>query len=201
MYRSLNLAEDNILKQVISDRFELASTERQYDWRATISDEKRKPMPGIIVTRGEAETQFSLEDVADAIGDSLTDLLVCPCRGRDIHFLRRKPQVRLSGCTLRSRRPHRSPRGRQPPPPLRRRSLPPHRESPPRKRSLRRREIPRIPPFSGKNRPRRRLFRTTRTSSPPHPPQWQRSALERDQDRDRRPQSLPHHPLRIRSQP
>ena len=76
MYRSLNLAEDNMLKQVISDRFELASKDRPYDWRGTIPLEKRKPYTDIIVTRGEKETQFSLEDVADAIGDSLADLLI-----------------------------------------------------------------------------------------------------------------------------
>ena len=76
MYRSLNLAEDNILKQVISDRFALAATDRQYDWRESIPADKRKPMPDIIVTRGEKEHQFSLEDVADAIGESLADLLV-----------------------------------------------------------------------------------------------------------------------------
>jgi ribonucleoside-diphosphate reductase alpha chain len=76
MYRSLNLAEDNILKQVISDRFELASTDRPYDWRGTIPLDKRTPHADIIVTRGDKETQFSLEDVADAIGDSLADLLI-----------------------------------------------------------------------------------------------------------------------------
>ena len=76
MYRSLNLAEDNILKQVISDRFELASTDRPYDWRGTIPMDKRTPHADIIVTRGDKETQFSLEDVADAIGDSLADLLI-----------------------------------------------------------------------------------------------------------------------------
>ncbi len=76
MYRSLNLAEDNILKQVISDRFELASTDRPYDWRGIIPAEKRTPHADIIVTRGDKETQFSLEDVADAIGDSLADLLI-----------------------------------------------------------------------------------------------------------------------------
>ncbi len=76
MYRSLNLAEDNILKQVISDRFELASPARPYDWRGTIPLEKRTPHADIIVTRGDKETQFSLEDVADAIGDSLADLLI-----------------------------------------------------------------------------------------------------------------------------
>ena len=76
MYRTLNLAEDNILKQVISDRFALAATDRQFDWRESIPADKRKPMPDIIVTRGEKEHQFSLEDVADAIGESLADLLV-----------------------------------------------------------------------------------------------------------------------------
>ncbi|MEY3395592.1 MAG: hypothetical protein RL346_1828 [Verrucomicrobiota bacterium] len=76
MYRSLNLAEDNILKQVISDRFALSGNDRQYDWRDVIPTEKRKPYADIIVTRGEQESQFSLEDVADAIGDSLADLLI-----------------------------------------------------------------------------------------------------------------------------
>jgi ribonucleoside-diphosphate reductase alpha chain len=76
MYRSLNLAEDNILKQVISDRFALPDNNRSYDWRGTIPTDKRKPYADIIVTRGEQETQFSLEDVADAIGDSLADLLI-----------------------------------------------------------------------------------------------------------------------------
>lgn len=76
MYRSLNLAEDNILKQVISDRFSLPDNNRSYDWRGTIPSDKRKPYADIIVTRGEKETQFSLEDVADAIGDSLADLLI-----------------------------------------------------------------------------------------------------------------------------
>ncbi|MBU6171474.1 MAG: ribonucleoside-diphosphate reductase subunit alpha, partial [Verrucomicrobia bacterium] len=38
--------------------------------------EKRAPISDIIVTRGNAESQFSLEDVADAIGDSLADLLI-----------------------------------------------------------------------------------------------------------------------------
>ena len=45
MYRSLNLAEDTILKQVISDRFEAASTERPFDWRGTIPADKRIPHP------------------------------------------------------------------------------------------------------------------------------------------------------------
>lgn len=76
MYRSLNLAEDNILKQVISDRYAMSTNDRQYDWREVIPTDKRKPYADIIVTRGEQETQFSLEDVADAIGDSLADLLI-----------------------------------------------------------------------------------------------------------------------------
>ena len=76
MYRSLNLAEDNILKQVISDRFELPTDERLYDWRESIPANDRKPYADIIVTRGDVESQFSLEDVADAIGESLADLLV-----------------------------------------------------------------------------------------------------------------------------
>jgi ribonucleoside-diphosphate reductase alpha chain len=76
MYRSLNLAEDNILKQVISDRFALPDNNRSYDWRGSIPTDNRRTYADIIVTRGEQETQFSLEDVADAIGDSLADLLI-----------------------------------------------------------------------------------------------------------------------------
>jgi hypothetical protein len=38
--------------------------------------DRRTPIADIIVTRGNTDTHFSLEDVADAIGDSLTDLLI-----------------------------------------------------------------------------------------------------------------------------
>jgi ribonucleoside-diphosphate reductase alpha chain len=40
------------------------------------SQGKTHPNPDIIVTRGTTDSQFSLEDVADAIGNSLTDLLI-----------------------------------------------------------------------------------------------------------------------------
>jgi ribonucleoside-diphosphate reductase alpha chain len=45
-------------------------------WRDVLPKEKRAPISDIIVTRGNAESHFSLEDVADAIGDSLADLLI-----------------------------------------------------------------------------------------------------------------------------
>ncbi|RYD18322.1 MAG: ribonucleoside-diphosphate reductase subunit alpha, partial [Verrucomicrobiaceae bacterium] len=74
MYRSLNLNEDLALKQVVTDRFSL--TDRGFAWRDVIPSEKRQPLTDIIVTRGTTESHFSLEDVADAIGDSLADLLI-----------------------------------------------------------------------------------------------------------------------------
>ncbi len=74
MYRSLNLNEDLALKQVVTDRFAL--TDRGFAWREVLPSEKRNPIPDITITRGNTDTHFSLEDVADAIGDSLADLLI-----------------------------------------------------------------------------------------------------------------------------
>jgi ribonucleoside-diphosphate reductase alpha chain len=74
MYRSLNLNEDLVLKQVVTDRFAL--TDRGFAWRDVLPSEKRTPVAEIIVTRGNTDSHFSLEDVADAIGDSLADLLI-----------------------------------------------------------------------------------------------------------------------------
>ena len=74
MFRSLNLNEDLALKQVVTDRFAL--TDRGFAWREVLTTEKRAPLPEITITRGATDTHFSLEDVADAIGDSLADLLI-----------------------------------------------------------------------------------------------------------------------------
>ena len=76
MYRSVNPDEDLILKQVITDRFELDPAENSFSWREVLPKDQRDPITDIIVTRGNDETHFSLEDVADAIGNSLTDLLI-----------------------------------------------------------------------------------------------------------------------------
>ena len=76
MYRSIDPTEDIVLKQVITDRFALPPTDRMFLWRDVLPKEKRAPISDIIVTRGNAESHFSLEDVADAIGDSLADLLI-----------------------------------------------------------------------------------------------------------------------------
>ena len=76
MYRSIDPKEDIVLKQVITDRFALPQADRAFLWREVLPKEKRAPISDIIVTRGNAETHFSLEDVADAIGDSLADLLI-----------------------------------------------------------------------------------------------------------------------------
>jgi len=76
MYRSIDPTEDIVLKQVITDRFALPPADRLYLWRDVLPKEKRAPISDIIVTRGNAESHFSLEDVADAIGDSLADLLI-----------------------------------------------------------------------------------------------------------------------------
>jgi len=76
MYRSVNTNEDLLLKKVITDRFSAPVMEPGYAWRDILPSEKRAPIADIIVTRGTTDTQFSLEDVADAIGDSLADLLI-----------------------------------------------------------------------------------------------------------------------------
>jgi ribonucleoside-diphosphate reductase alpha chain len=76
MYRSVNPDEDFLLKQVISDRFSMSIADRGFAWRDVLPKEQRTTNPDIIVTRGTTDTQFSLEDVADAIGNSLTDLLI-----------------------------------------------------------------------------------------------------------------------------
>ncbi len=76
MYHSIDPAEDQILKQVITDRFALAPGERGYAWREVLPTNKRTPISDIIVTRGSVDSHFSLEDVADAIGNSLTDLMI-----------------------------------------------------------------------------------------------------------------------------
>src|SRR5688500_15043210 len=76
MYRAVNPDEDILLKQVITDRFSLPVTDRAYFWRDVLPTDKRAPITEIIVTKGNADTHFSLEDVADAIGESLADLLV-----------------------------------------------------------------------------------------------------------------------------
>jgi ribonucleoside-diphosphate reductase alpha chain len=76
MYHHLNLDEDLALKKVITDRFKLPVNPESYAWRDVLPVDKRTPITDIIVTRGNTESHFSLEDVADAIGNSLTDLLI-----------------------------------------------------------------------------------------------------------------------------
>ena len=76
MYHSINPLEDIALKQVITARFAAPENSRSFAWREILPQERRRPIADIIVTRGERESHFSLEDVADAIGESLADLLI-----------------------------------------------------------------------------------------------------------------------------
>ena len=76
MYRAITLEEDLALKKVIADRRSQEDASNRYSWRDTLSTEYRTPIPEIIVTRGGAEQQFSLADVADTIGEALADLLI-----------------------------------------------------------------------------------------------------------------------------
>jgi len=80
MYRSITLEEDLALKQVIADRRSSATENSRensrFSWRDSLSTEYRAPIPEIIVTRQSGEQQFSLADVADTIGEALTDLLI-----------------------------------------------------------------------------------------------------------------------------
>lgn len=75
MFRSSTIEEDLALKQVIYDRLSLSPSDRGYSWREVLPIEKRSPIVGIVVTRGTDHSHFSLEEVADAIGESLSDLL------------------------------------------------------------------------------------------------------------------------------
>ncbi|MGA0899846.1 MAG: ribonucleoside-diphosphate reductase subunit alpha [Luteolibacter sp.] len=86
MYRSVNPDEDLILKQVITDRFQLEPADRGFSWREVLTQDQRNPITDIIVTRGNDESHFSLEDVADAIGNSLTDLLIARSEQEDSIF-------------------------------------------------------------------------------------------------------------------
>ncbi len=76
MYRPITLEEDIALKQVIASRHNSEAAAHRFNWRESIATEHRVPIPEIIVTRGAGEVQFSLADVADTIGEALTDLLL-----------------------------------------------------------------------------------------------------------------------------
>ncbi|MDF1712739.1 MAG: ribonucleoside-diphosphate reductase subunit alpha [Akkermansiaceae bacterium] len=73
MYRSLSLNEDQALKETVASR---AGTSTPFAWREILATAERNPVPEITVTRAGTEEQFSLADVADAIGESLTNLLI-----------------------------------------------------------------------------------------------------------------------------
>jgi ribonucleoside-diphosphate reductase alpha chain len=73
MYRSLTLNEDQALKETVANR---AATASPFAWRDILATAERNPIPEITVTRAGHEEQFSLADVADAIGESLTNLLI-----------------------------------------------------------------------------------------------------------------------------
>ncbi len=87
MYHSITLEEDLALKEVISNRFQNTNPDFQnYSWRETLPSSDRAPIPEITVTKGNEEEHFSLADVADAIGESLTDLLIARKRDQDSIF-------------------------------------------------------------------------------------------------------------------
>ncbi|MFV0415563.1 MAG: ribonucleoside-diphosphate reductase subunit alpha [Chthoniobacterales bacterium] len=89
MYSKLTLDEDFQLKQVITDRFTSNGnddTSSRYNWREVLPTDHRQPIPDIVVLRGNKESTFSLEDVADAIGNSLTDLLIARKEKEDSIF-------------------------------------------------------------------------------------------------------------------
>ncbi len=73
MYRSLSLSEDQALKETVASR---AASVNPHAWRETLATEQRTPIPEITVTRAGNDEIFSLSDVADAIGRSLTNLLI-----------------------------------------------------------------------------------------------------------------------------
>lgn len=70
MIRKLTLQEDLLLKRVVTTP---RSQKPDYAWREILPQEER---PEIKVTRGSEEHIFNLADVADEIGNALTDLLL-----------------------------------------------------------------------------------------------------------------------------
>ena len=87
MYHSITLEEDLALKEVISNRFQNTNSDfTPHNWRETLTSTDRTPVPEITVTNGNTEEQFSLANVADAIGESLTDLLIARKRDHDTIF-------------------------------------------------------------------------------------------------------------------
>jgi ribonucleoside-diphosphate reductase alpha chain len=84
MYRSLTLEEDLALKKVITDRTSIADT--QFAWREVLGKDFHGSHPEITVTSGANETQFSLAQVADTIGNALTDLLISRQAKQDAIF-------------------------------------------------------------------------------------------------------------------
>ncbi|MEE3179659.1 MAG: ribonucleoside-diphosphate reductase subunit alpha, partial [Verrucomicrobiota bacterium] len=76
MYRSITLEEDIALKQVIASRHGDEASCQRFNWRDSLESEHRAPIPEIIVIRAAGEVEFSLADVADTIGEALTDLLL-----------------------------------------------------------------------------------------------------------------------------
>jgi ribonucleoside-diphosphate reductase alpha chain len=70
MIRKLTLQEDLLLKRVVTTP---RSLKPDYKWREVLPAEER---PEIKVTRGTEEHIFNLADVADEIGNALTDLLL-----------------------------------------------------------------------------------------------------------------------------
>jgi ribonucleoside-diphosphate reductase alpha chain len=76
MYRPITLEADIALKKVIANRHSEDASCQRYNWRESLATEHRTPIPGIIVTRATGEEEFSLADVADTIGEALTDLLL-----------------------------------------------------------------------------------------------------------------------------
>ena len=84
MYRSLTLEEDLALKKVITDGSTISDT--QYAWREVLGKDFHGAHPEITVTSGATESQFSLAQVADTIGNALTDLLVSRQTKQDTIF-------------------------------------------------------------------------------------------------------------------
>ena len=75
MYRSITLEEDTALKEVVSSRFS-SEEPSPFNWPDSLATEHRAPVPEITVTRAGAEETFTLASVANAIGESLANLLI-----------------------------------------------------------------------------------------------------------------------------
>jgi ribonucleoside-diphosphate reductase alpha chain len=174
MYRNLTLEEDLALKKVITDRTDILHN--QFAWRDVLGKEFHVVHPEITVTSGSTESQFSLAQVADTIGSALTDLLISRQTKQDGIF-NDANRAFVSAVAHNVAK-----------------SLTKNIEDGGRLRLTENDLYLLIEPLLRTQRRRRCQHCSANHARPPHPPQWQRRPLVRNQNRNRCPQGIPLDP-------